>query len=118
MPRPRPLPDLTGVDPTELQLTILAVLDQRGVGPEFRQCMRGVQLGDILELCGGAPAVTSPRRISVLVRVAHGQPAQCPHQHLRDNQIARDVLAHRALVDVEQPRRPALGKTHAGEGGP
>ena len=30
---------------------------------------------------------------------AVGQPAQRPHQHLGDNQIARNVLAHGALVD-------------------
>ncbi len=31
-----------------------------------------------------------------------------------ENQIARDVLAHRALVDVEQPRRRTLGKAQTG----
>jgi hypothetical protein len=36
MPRPKPLPDLTGVDLAELQLMILAVLDEHSVGPELR----------------------------------------------------------------------------------
>jgi hypothetical protein len=42
---------------TELILAVLAELDRRGLGPEFRTIMRGAQLGDILDLCGGAPAV-------------------------------------------------------------
>jgi hypothetical protein len=39
---------------------------------------------------------------SHLLLLALGQPAQRPHQQLRDNQIAGDVLAHAAL----HPYRP------------
>jgi hypothetical protein len=51
------MPDLSGIDPTELQLTILAELDRRGLGPEFRMIMRDPQFGDLLDLCGGAKQV-------------------------------------------------------------
>jgi hypothetical protein len=57
MPRPAKLPDLTGVDPTELKLAILCVLDQHHCGPEFRKVMRDPQLGDLLKHCGGPKAV-------------------------------------------------------------
>ena len=56
MPRPAKLPDLTSVDPAELQLTVLTILDQRGAGPEFRRLMHA-QLGDCLDAAGGAKAV-------------------------------------------------------------
>jgi hypothetical protein len=56
MPRPAKLPDLANVDVTELQLMILAVLDQHNVGPEFRKVMHG-EFGDLLERCGGAREV-------------------------------------------------------------
>ena len=54
MPRPAKLPDLSGVDITELKLIILAVLERHGMGPEWRRSMRGAQIGDMLNLCGGA----------------------------------------------------------------
>jgi hypothetical protein len=56
MPRRKPLPDLSGVDLAELQLTILAVLDQHHCGPEFRKLMHA-QLGACLEQAGGAQRV-------------------------------------------------------------
>jgi hypothetical protein len=52
----RQLPDLTGIDPTELQLMILAVLDRRGIGPEFRKIMHA-QFGAAIDAAGGAGAV-------------------------------------------------------------
>ena len=58
MPRPAKLPDLSDVDITELRLMILAVLERHGMGPEWRRCMRGAQIGDMLDLCGGARQVT------------------------------------------------------------
>jgi hypothetical protein len=48
------LPDLSDVDITELKLMILAVLERHGMGPEWRRCMRGAQLGGMLDLCGSA----------------------------------------------------------------
>jgi hypothetical protein len=57
MPRPAKLPDLTNVDITELRLAILCVLDQHHCGPEFRRIMRGAQLGDMFDQCGGPKAV-------------------------------------------------------------
>ena len=57
MPRPAKLPDLSGVDITELKLIILAVLERHGMGPEWRRSMRGAQIGDMLNLCGGARQV-------------------------------------------------------------
>jgi hypothetical protein len=36
-----------------LTLAVLAVLDQRGLGPEFRKAMREPQIGDMLDLAGG-----------------------------------------------------------------
>jgi hypothetical protein len=53
MPRPAKLPDLTGVDLTELKLAILAELDRRGHGPEFRKAMRHPQLGDLIDCAAG-----------------------------------------------------------------
>jgi hypothetical protein len=55
MPRPAKLPDLSGVDITELKLIILAVLERHGMGPEWRRSMRGAQIGDMLDLCGARP---------------------------------------------------------------
>jgi hypothetical protein len=57
MPRPAKLPDLSDVDITELKLMILAMLERHGMGPEWRRCMRGAQLGGMLDLCGGARQV-------------------------------------------------------------
>ena len=57
MPGPAKLPDLSGVDITELKLIILAVLERHGMGPEWRRSMRGAQIGDMLNLCGGARQV-------------------------------------------------------------
>jgi hypothetical protein len=57
MPRPAKLPDLTNIDPNELTLAVLAVLDQHNVGPEFRKAMRNPQLGACLDHCGGARKV-------------------------------------------------------------
>jgi hypothetical protein len=57
MPRPAKLPDLSDVDITELKLMILAMLERHGMGPEWRRCMRGTQLGGMLDLCGGARQV-------------------------------------------------------------
>jgi hypothetical protein len=56
MPRIKPLPDISDVDPNELTLTVLAVLDQHHVGPEFRKVMHG-EFGDLLDRCGGARQV-------------------------------------------------------------
>jgi hypothetical protein len=58
MPRPAKLPDLTGIDPVELQLMIRAILDQRGVGPEFRKAMRQPQLAELIDA-----ARTTPRAV-------------------------------------------------------
>ena len=57
MPRPAKLPDLSDVDITELRLMILAALERHGMGPEWRRSMRGAQIGDMLNLCGGARQV-------------------------------------------------------------
>ena len=57
MPRPAKQPDLSDVDVTELKLTILAVLERHGMGPEWRRSLRGAQIGDMLDLCGGARQV-------------------------------------------------------------
>jgi hypothetical protein len=50
-----PLPDLGGVDPIELQLAILVVLEER-LGPQTREHLRRrkLQFGDALDLAGGA----------------------------------------------------------------
>jgi hypothetical protein len=56
MPRIKPLPDLTGVDLAELQLTVLAIFERHHLDPEFRKVMHA-QLGDLLERCGGARVV-------------------------------------------------------------
>jgi hypothetical protein len=55
MPRPARLP--ANIDFDELVLPVLTVLDERGLGPEFRQCINGAQLGDLLDDCGGAEEV-------------------------------------------------------------
>jgi hypothetical protein len=47
------LPDISDVDLAELQLMILTILDQRGLGPEWRRCMRKPQIGDLLDLAAG-----------------------------------------------------------------
>jgi hypothetical protein len=70
MPRPAKPPDLSDVDITELM--ILAVLERHGMGPEWRRCMRGAQLGDMLDLCGGArqvlaEALAAVRQLLVIV---------------------------------------------------
>jgi hypothetical protein len=58
MPRTAKLPDLASIDITELQLVILAILDERGLGPEFWQCLNGgAQIGALLDHCGGAREV-------------------------------------------------------------
>ena len=57
MPRPAKQPDLSDVDVTELKLTILAVLERHGMGPEWRRSVRGGQLGAMLDQCGGARQV-------------------------------------------------------------
>jgi hypothetical protein len=36
---------------------VLTILDERGLGPEWRKCMRSPQLGALLERCGGARQV-------------------------------------------------------------
>jgi hypothetical protein len=69
MPRPAKLPDLTNIDPNELTLAVLAVLDERHCGPEWRKVMRTPQLGDLLEHCGavhsyGVSLVRSRHRIA------------------------------------------------------
>jgi hypothetical protein len=56
MPRIKP-PDISDIDPSELMLAVLAVLDERHCGPEWRKVMRASQLGDLLEHCGGAKQV-------------------------------------------------------------
>jgi hypothetical protein len=57
MPRRARLPDISDIDPNELTLAVLAVLDERHCGPEWRKVMRVPQLGDLLEHCGGAKQV-------------------------------------------------------------
>jgi hypothetical protein len=52
----KPLPDLGGVDPAELQLAILAVLEER-LGPQTRNLMHKMQFGDLLTYAGGARRV-------------------------------------------------------------
>ena len=56
MPARKPLPDLGGVDHAELQLEIVAVLEQR-LGPKTRTLMRMMQFGDLLTYAGGARLV-------------------------------------------------------------
>jgi hypothetical protein len=56
MPARKPLPDLGGVDPTELQLAILVVLEER-LGPQTRSRLRRMQFGDALTDAGGARRV-------------------------------------------------------------
>jgi hypothetical protein len=51
-----PLPDLSDVDPIELQLALLAVLEER-LGPQTRNLMRKMQFGDLLTYAGGARVV-------------------------------------------------------------
>jgi hypothetical protein len=57
MPR-KPLPDITDIDPAELQLAILIALEER-LGPQAREHMRKrrLQFGDALDLAGGARRV-------------------------------------------------------------
>jgi hypothetical protein len=56
MPKRKPMPDLDGVDPAELQLAILVELQER-LGPQTRKLMRRMQFGDLLEYAGGARRV-------------------------------------------------------------
>jgi len=64
----KPLPDLGGVDPAELQLEILAILEEH-LGQKTRTLMRNnrMQFGDLLDYAGGARLVlrqsadTAPR---------------------------------------------------------
>jgi hypothetical protein len=56
MPRRKPLPDLADVDPAELQLAILVVLEER-LGPQVRGLMHRVQFGQLLDSAGGARRV-------------------------------------------------------------
>jgi hypothetical protein len=56
MPRPKPPPDISDLDPSELMLAVLTVFDQHHVGPEFRQGIHG-EFGDLLERCGGTRQV-------------------------------------------------------------
>jgi hypothetical protein len=51
-------PDITDIDPVELQLAILVVLEER-LGPQTREHMRRrrLQFGDALDLAGGARRV-------------------------------------------------------------
>jgi hypothetical protein len=53
-----PLPDISDVDPIELELAILVVLEER-LGPQTREHMRKrrLQFGDALDLAGGAHRV-------------------------------------------------------------
>jgi hypothetical protein len=39
------------------KLMVLTILDERGLGPEWRKAMRSPQLGALLERCGGARQV-------------------------------------------------------------
>jgi hypothetical protein len=48
--------DLSGIDPTELRLEVLAILDERHIGPEFRRAMKA-QFGAAIDAAGGAPEV-------------------------------------------------------------
>jgi hypothetical protein len=52
------LPSLEGVDIAELQIAILTILDQRGLGPEWRRSMRKPQLGELIDA-----ARTTPRAV-------------------------------------------------------
>jgi hypothetical protein len=65
---------ISDVDITELKLMILAVLERHGMGPEWRRSMRGAQIGDMLDLCGGAPGAR---------RGARGRPAAPQRQPRR-----------------------------------
>ena len=51
-----PLPDLSDVDPAELQIAILAVLEER-FGPQPRGLLHRMQFGDLLTEAGGARRV-------------------------------------------------------------
>ena len=66
MPRPAKLPDLSDV--TELKLTILAVLERHGMGPEWRRSVRGGQIGAMLDQCGGARQVLADALAAVRPR--------------------------------------------------
>ena len=78
MPRPAKPPDLSDVDITELM--ILAVLERHGMGPEWRRCMRGAQIGDMLDLCA-ALGRCSPSRSRPSSAPTAAQ-AACGAQHL------------------------------------
>jgi hypothetical protein len=63
---------ISDVDITELKLMILAVLERHGMGPEWRRSMRGAQIGDMLDLCGGARQVLAEALAAV--RRLNGSP--------------------------------------------
>jgi hypothetical protein len=62
MPPTKPLPDLGGVDLAELQLEILAVLEEQ-FGPEARDLTRKMQFGDLLSYAGGARVVLGVKAV-------------------------------------------------------
>lgn len=70
MPTREPLPGLIlgGVDPAELQLEILAILEEY-LGPKTRTLMRKnrMQFGDLLDYAGGARRVLR----QALARIRH-----------------------------------------------
>ena len=88
MPRPAKLPDLSDVDITELRLMILAVLERHGMGPEWRRCMRGAQIGDMLDLCGGARQVLAEALAAVQRPNGSSGPAE-PAQPFSSPQVLR-----------------------------
>ena len=56
MPARKPLPDLGGVDPAELQLEVMALLEEH-FGQKTLKLVRCMQYGDMLDYAGGARRV-------------------------------------------------------------
>ena len=66
-----PLPDLSDVDPIELQLAILVVLEER-LGRQTRNLLHRMQFGDLLTYAGGARRVLA----QALTRIRQRQPGR------------------------------------------
>ena len=73
---------------TELKLMILAVLERHSIGPEWRWSMRGAEIGDMLDLCGGACQVLA-EALAAIWRGSPGGPAEPAQQLFSSSQVVR-----------------------------
>ena len=104
MPRPAKLPDLSGVDITELKLIILAVLERHGMGPEWRRSMRGAQIGDEQRRPRTRPSRIFGARLpstSNPIPMSYSDCATSPMSNRRTNGLNHPERCHRG--DFAQP---------------